>query len=261
MTTVITVTNAKGGVLKTTTAATLAHKLALLDADVLLVDADPQGNLATTLGLPPGPAFAHAIQGNPSTPIAARGPSLTLLPGNHTTKAVANDMAIQLHHGTVTRTELAATLRHLATPADRPTVAYMVIDTPPGGILQEVALLAADVIVIPVALDYLAMEALAVTLETIRTLDIVGAQTIILPTMYGHTNEAEYNLGLLHQTYPGRVTLPVPYCPAARSAAAEGKTVWEYHDRHSRTLPAMRAAYEQLAHWIATPVAELLFGA
>ena len=57
MTKIITVSNRKGGVAKTTTAVSLGHGLALRGKQILLVDTDPQGHVASALGLEQEPGL------------------------------------------------------------------------------------------------------------------------------------------------------------------------------------------------------------
>ena len=63
---VIAISNQKGGVGKTTTAISLAAGLALEGRQVLLVDLDPQGQCAITLGLNPEPGAFYLLTMGPS---------------------------------------------------------------------------------------------------------------------------------------------------------------------------------------------------
>jgi len=62
----VAVVNQKGGVGKTTTAVTLAHGLAMRGLDVLLVDLDPQGNVADCLGMEREPDLYELLVAGPS---------------------------------------------------------------------------------------------------------------------------------------------------------------------------------------------------
>jgi len=65
---VITISNQKGGVGKTTTAVSLAHYLAMNGKQVLLVDLDPQGQCATNLGMDPEQGIFYLLTISQSSP-------------------------------------------------------------------------------------------------------------------------------------------------------------------------------------------------
>lgn len=256
--TFIAITNQKGGVAKTTSAVSLAHLLARQDANVLLIDFDPQGHSSTALGLDPLPGIFQLFIAE--APISnclqcTDRPGLTLLPSNQKTKLASSTLYMQLADSSLTRLQLLDCLRAVGQAYD-----YVILDTPASGIFQELALEIAGAIVIPTACDYLGMDGVRNTLATVEKLNRQGAQTIVLPTLYSASvNESRYNLGLLNEAYPGSVAEPVPASAAVREAVAHGQTIWEYESK-SETLGRVRFAYEKLAQWITQPVEQVLFG-
>lgn len=256
--TFITITNQKGGVAKTTSAVSLAHLLARMDANVLLIDFDPQGHSSTALGLDPLPGIFQLFIAE--APISnclqcTDRSGLTLLPSNQKSKIASSTLYMQIASGELTRLQLLDCLRAIGRDYD-----YVIFDTPASGIFQDLALEIADSIVIPAACDYLGMDGVRNTVATIEKLGRQGAQAIILPTLYdARNNESRYNLGLLNEAYPGSVAEPVPASAAVREAVAHGQTIWEYESK-SETLGRVREAYEKLTQWIIEPPEQTLFG-
>lgn len=221
-TTIVTVTSQKGGVAKTTSAVAIAHGLAMRSAaDVLLIDFDPQGQAAISLGHDPEPGLFNWLINDQHfdnvTRLTTRA-GLTLLPGNgHTKRAelwLRNESTLD---------QLIRRVYAIAGDFD-----CVVIDTPANGYLQELAMRLADVLVIPVRCEMLGMDGVGATMATTRA--IGNAQrTIILPTMFDRRlREHAYNLDLLHRNYPDRVADPVPARVAVAEAVAMGLTVWEH---------------------------------
>jgi len=233
----ITVANQKGGVAKTTTAITLAHGLALKGKKTLVVDLDPQGQAATILGLEQEPGVFNLLVGgrSPAEVIRASGRErLALIPGDKNTATA--QIVLDAQRAPISR--LAETLKPLAKEWQ-----YLVLDTSPSiGGLQEQALWAADTVLIPTAVDYLAADGVARILETIAVLGDRhgwrGTLLGVLPTFYDDsTAESERNLGALQTMYGAQVLTPIHRATVLRECASEGKTVWEYK-------PTSRAAEE-----------------
>ena len=220
--TIIAVTSQKGGVGKTTTATSIAHGLAQQGRTVLLVDFDPQGHSAIALGMDPEPGvFDWLITQQPVANLVRNTgrPGLSLLPGNSRTRTAQNVLHAELR----SLADLAATIDALAAGYD-----YLVIDTPPSGLLQEAAIHAAHVVIIPVHCEALGMDGVAATINIIARVGSRSPRVIILPTSYmPHINEHDYNRTLLDDTYPGQVASPVLRRIAVAECHAQGKTVWE----------------------------------
>lgn len=247
---IVVVTAEKGGTAKTTTAVHVGAALAGMDADILLVDTDPQGHVATALGMEAEPGVFNVLvaQMPPANCIrvtAANGHSnkLFLLPGNQKTKTAAAILGMQLANRELQLRDVGEMLRALAGSFD-----YMVVDTPANSILQEAALSVADVVLIPTALDFLAMTGVAKTLQNLAKLNLNSPRTLIVPTLYDRRlGEHNYNLGLLESTYPGQVVTPIAARAAMRECAAYGKTIFEYDKACAAAAGYMALAQEVFA--------------
>jgi chromosome partitioning protein len=217
---VFTVAAAKGGVAKTTTAASLAIDLAQR-GPTLLVDFDRQGSAAVLTGNDPAPDVARFLMfGEMLSNLTIqdkRRPNLYLWRGNSTT-LVASDHARS--NGWTARALLEAI-------ADHPTgFTYVVIDTPPSGYLQEIGIQAAHHLVIPVALDVLSVKGMA---DTIKIAEQFNQQCwTILPVFADATIESRHYLELIERKHPDRIAQPVPRRVAVREACAEGQSINEY---------------------------------
>jgi chromosome partitioning protein len=192
---VITVTNQKGGVGKTTTAINLAAALALSGHKTLVVDVDPQGNATSGLGLKgqtaPGGTIYEALT---SDRVNADDYILQSTTARLDVIPATRDLAgaeIEL----IPMDQRDRRLRNLLEPL-RTRYRFIVVDCPPSlGLLTLNALVAADSVLIPLHCEYFALEGLADLVATLRrvraalnpNLDIEG----VLLTM----NDERTNLG------------------------------------------------------------------
>ena len=228
----VTVANQKGGVGKTTTAVTLAHGLALQRYSVLLVDLDPQGQCASHLGLADEPGVFNLLVNSPPLLDVVRTTgraNFWLLPGDKRSKTAETLLALERRG-----VDLLAGLLREQIDGDR--LHYVVLDTAPSaGGLQENALYAADLLIIPSAVDHLSLEGMA---EVLKTLEALGRPSPplmwILPTFYDEvTRESRVNLQRLRETFGDLVLEPVHRATILRECPAMGKTIFE-HDPESR---------------------------
>lgn len=237
MTTIICIANQKGGVGKTTTAVTLAHGLALKGKDSLLIDVDPQGQSAISLGLAAEPGiFNWLVDNRPFREVARRARNrLFVMPGNKQTDIVQVMIRVAERP--------ADYLRSMLKPVLRSEMDYIVFDTSPSvGGLQERALFAADLVIVPTATDFLSADAVAQTIATLQANVAIGWKggAWILPTFYDETTrESQQTLKDLRKIYGSQLLNPIHRATVLRECAAEGKTIWE---RDSRSRAAREYA-------------------
>ena len=162
MATIITVSNQKGGVGKTTTSAALATGISSSGMRVLCIDLDPQGNLGFCLGLESanGPTVLDALKGQmPIQQAISRTDYCDILPSDITLSSSGLEQVITEHREYILRDTIAPVMAEYD---------YVVIDTPPAlNLLTVNAYAVSDFLIIPMASDILSLVGLSQLKDTI----------------------------------------------------------------------------------------------
>lgn len=228
----ICISNHKGGVGKTTTAVNLASGLAALEYPTILVDCDPQGNLASFLGLEPGPGFYDLLvtRAKPGEVVQRVGSSkLGLVAGDSSTVDV--ETLLRTSSRFKPATALQEALRPFGGGGSKPTM--IILDTAPSlSSVQVTALAAADWLIIPASPEYASETGITALVQAVAQLQEAGSALNllgILPTMVdARSNEHKQTILDLGQAFPGLVLPPVRRLIAIAEAPRQGKSIWDY---------------------------------
>jgi len=183
---IIAVANQKGGVGKTTTAVNLAACLGVLEKKVLLIDADPQANATSGLGIEADKVkkgsyqvLEHTLPAD-EVIVTTNSPNLDLLPAHIDLVAIEIEL--------VDKPNREKMLQQALQPI-RDAYDFIFIDCAPSlGLITLNALTAADSVIIPIQCEYFALEGLGKLLNTIKSVQkihnpMLGIEGMLL-TMY-----------------------------------------------------------------------------
>ena len=165
---IIAIANQKGGVGKTTTSVNLAASLGVLEKKVLLIDADPQANASSGLGIDVESVSAGTYQVLEHTIRAKDAIQKTSSPNVDIIAAHIDLVAIEIELVDKEQREymLKKSLDEVRNDYD-----YIVIDCAPSlGLITLNSLVAADSVIIPIQCEYFALEGLGKLLNTIKSI-------------------------------------------------------------------------------------------
>ena len=250
---VLTVSNQKGGVGKTTTAVNIAASMASVGARVLVIDLDPQGNASTALGVPHTAdipsvydvliddfPLADIVQTSPESPNLLCAPSTIHLAGAEI------ELVSQVAREHRLRTALDDYLAGLDERLD-----FVLIDCPPSlGLLTINAFTAASELLIPIQCEYYALEGLSQLLGTVRMIQkhlnpTLRLSTILLTMYDGRTRLAQQVAEEVREHFPKEVlTTVVPRSVRVSEAPSFGQTVIAYDGQSAGAIAYREAAIE-----------------
>lgn len=250
---VITISNQKGGVGKTTTTVNLAAGLARSGARVLVIDLDPQGNASTALGIEhraDTESVYDVIVGEvPLANVIQKSPEFNTLYGAPATIHLAG-AEIELVSLVAREQRLRRALDLMLDAMEEP-FHYVLIDCPPSlGLLTINAFVAAREVLIPIQCEYYALEGLSQLLKNIDLIERhlnpkLGVSTILLTMYDSRTNLANQVAQDVREHFPKEVLRTmIPRNVRISEAPSYGQSVVSYDPHSAGALAYLEAAAE-----------------
>ena len=260
---VITVSNQKGGVGKTSTAVNLAVGLAKQGLNVLVVDNDPQGNASTALGVP----HSSEVDGVYDVLVDEMELAQVVAPSPESDRIVVAPATIDLAGAEIELVSMVAREQRLSRALDQyakgreeqglERLDYVFIDCPPSlGLLTINAFVAASEVLIPIQCEYYALEGLSQLLRNIemiqRHLNPDLVVSTILMTMYdGRTNLSSQVADEVRAHFPEQVLeTMIPRSVRISEAPSYQQSVLNYDPQSTGALSYLEAAAEIAARGV-----------
>ncbi len=250
---IITVTNQKGGVGKTTTSMNLAAGLGRKDKKVLLIDLDPQANSTTGLGID-----SHNIERGVFELIVddlsikeviqkTKTKNVDIVPS--TIQLAGADLHLSMKNNQQAKI-FEKPLKEIENDYD-----YVIMDCPPSlGIINRNGLASATKILIPMQAEYYALEGLTQLLSTIMTVKNMYNPNLkiggLLLTMYDpRTNLTNEVKDEINKFFKGQILkTTIPRNVKLAEAPSSGQAIFDY-DSSSSGAKAYASLTEEVLKW------------
>lgn len=235
---IIAVCNQKGGVGKTTTAVNMGIGLAKMKYKVLMVDADPQGDLTTCLGWNQDElnitlatlmqSYINDTEINLKNVLLHHEEGVDLIPSNIELSAMEMQLVTTMSREQILKNLLAAV---------KDDYDYVIIDCMPSlGMITINALTAADSVVIPVQAEYLPTKGMTQLIQTIghvkkhinQKLDIDGVLITRAENTTSLSHEISETINEKFGKYLNVYESRIPKGIAAAYASATGRSVFNF---------------------------------
>ncbi|WP_345751677.1 ParA family protein [Microbacterium rhizophilus] len=250
---IMTISNQKGGVGKTTTTVNIAAALASLGGRVLVIDLDPQGNASTALGIPHSAdtpsIYDVLIDGFPLSDVVQQSPeseTLFCAPSNIHLAGAEIELVTQVAREQRLKTAIDEHVRAQETPLD-----FILIDCPPSlGLLTINAFTAAEEVFLPIQCEYYALEGLSQLLGNVKMIQKhlnprLHLSTILLTMYDGRTKLAQQVADEVRNHFETEVLhTMIPRSVRISEAPSFGQTVIAYDGNSAGAIAYREAAVE-----------------
>ena len=222
----IAIANRKGGVGKTSTAVNVAAGLAMAGIRTLLIDTDSQGHCSRSLGATGSGGLADLLDGREIKPTEVRS-NLYLIPGG---RELMGSVRLMARENISPERVLYNALKQYDNKYD-----FVLLDTGPGFTEMSInVLFYADELLIPVSMEFLAMDGLMSFLEEVDIIKRhkdVNIKYVVPTFLDGRVKKTAEIMEQLRDRFGDRLSVPIRYSTKLSEAPAWSKTIFEYAPR------------------------------